>query len=47
MPCFVLYLINIFTRSRKAEREMHRYYVKVGLLLFVCYYGGSKFIATI
>ena len=33
--CFDLYLINIFTKSTKAERCRH--YVQADTLLFICY----------
>ena len=43
--CLDLYLINIFTKSTKAE--MHRHYVQAGTLLFICYCWKSTFLMKI
>ena len=43
--CLDLYLVNIFTKSTKAE--MYRYYVQAGTLLFICYWWIFKFIMKI
>ena len=47
VSCFGSYLINIFLKSRKAERERERRYVKAGQLLFVCYCSRSRFTTMI
>ena len=49
VSCFGSYLINIFLKSRKAERERERErrYVKAGQLLFVCYCSRSRFTTMI
>ena len=47
VSCFGSYLINIFLKSRKAERERERRYVQAGQLLFVCYCSRSRFTTMI